>query len=386
MKVGLFVKIAWLYVWRSRRSTIVLGVMVFAAVTALVFLSSLAIGTNDAMIRNSVGLFAGHISGEDLPRDADPGRLQVRGVRQVLMRKRLPVRLTHEEHTETVVLYGVHPAQEKAATALWKKSVAGRYVEEDRNELYLSEPAAKLLHLAVGRKVSAELLPGRDPVTLTVCGIYRSGLSSLDFGVGFVPYPKLPASQASVSAAIFIEDGADVEAVMTTYDRLPYASRLKPWTAFMPDLEQLVELNFISMSIVMVLVFGVVALGISCALIIFILKNIREHGIMKAMGVLPSESALLIFVEVTLMTVVASAVGTAAGALVVTAVARTGIDLTAFTSHNQYFAISGVIFPRLTTYSLWLPMVLSVVFGLLAAVWPSVFVVRAKAADILRSI
>ena len=143
----------------------------------------------------------------------------------------------------------------------------------------------------------------------------------------------------------------------------------------MPDLEQLVELNFVSMTIVMVLVFGVVTLGISCALIVFILKNIREHGIMKAMGVLPSESVLLIFTEVTLVTVVASAAGTLVGAL---AVAQTGIDLTAFTSHDQYFAISGIIYPRLTSFSLWLPLLLSIVFGFLAAVWPSVLVVREK--------
>jgi hypothetical protein len=86
------------------------------------------------------------------------------------------------------------------------------------------------------------------------------------------------------------------------------------------------------------------------------------------------------------MTVVASVAGTLAGALAVAAVAQTGVDLTAFTSHNQYFAISGIIYPRLTSFSLWLPLLLSIVFGFLAAVWPSVLVVREKAADILRSI
>ncbi len=386
MKFGIIIQMALLYVWRSWRSTIVLGVMVFTAVAALVFLSSLAVGTNDAMIRNSVGLFAGHISGEDLPQEVETGGLQTSGVRQVLIRKKLSVRLTNAERSETVVLYGVHPAREKETTALWKKSVSGRYIEEGRAEIYLSEPAARLLGLAVGMKVSAEFLRGHNASVLSVCGIYRTGISILDFGVGFVPYHILPASEADTSAAIFIEDGADLKSVLASYDHLPYASRLTPWMAFMPDLEQLVELNFVSMTIVMVLVFGVVTMGISCALIVFILKNIREHGIMKAMGVLPSESVLLIFTEVTLVTVVASAAGTLAGALAVAAVAQTGIDLTAFTSHNQYFAISGIIYPRLTSFSLWLPLLLSIVFGFLAAVWPSVLVVREKAADILRSI
>jgi len=40
----------------------------------------------------------------------------------------------------------------------------------------------------------------------------------------------------------------------------------------MPDLKQLIDLNYISMSIVILLVFGVVSLGIACAFVIVILK------------------------------------------------------------------------------------------------------------------
>ena len=154
----------------------------------------------------------------------------------------------------------------------------------------------------------------------------------------------------------------------------------------MPDLKQLIDLNFVSMGIVMVLVFGIVSLGISCAFIIFILKNLREHGIMKAMGILPTESVLLIVIQVAILTLAVSLAGDVAGALAVLGFARIGIDLTAFTSHNQYFVVSGIIYPRLTFYSLFWPPVLAMVFGMLAAVWPCIFVIRKKAADILRTI
>jgi ABC-type lipoprotein release transport system permease subunit len=167
---------------------------------------------------------------------------------------------------------------------------------------------------------------------------------------------------------------------------LPGSPDFRSWSDFMPDLKQLIDLNFLSMGIVMVLVFGIVSLSISCAFIIYILKNLREHGIMKAMGFLPSEFACLILLQVTLLTVLASLVGTTVGALTSSAMARVGIDLTALTSHNQYFVVSGVIYPRLTAYSLCTPPLLAVIFGMLAAIWPSVFVIREKAADILRSI
>jgi hypothetical protein len=65
-------------------------------------------------------------------------------------------------------------------------------------------------------------------------------------------------------------------------------------------------------------------------------------------------------------------------------VSNTGIDLTAFTSHNRYFAVSGIVIPRLTVYSLWAPPVVAFCFGLMASIWPAVLVVRSKTADILR--
>ena len=152
----------------------------------------------------------------------------------------------------------------------------------------------------------------------------------------------------------------------------------------MPDLVQLIDLNYLSMSIVMVLVFGVVSVGIACAFVIFILKNIREYGIMKAMGVTSREMTLLILSEVVLMNLVACGVGILAGVLAVSLVGQSGIDLSGFTSHNRYFAVSGLIFPRLTFYSLIAPPALAIFFSMLSAVWPTVLVTRKKAADILR--
>jgi len=379
-------RLAVLYVWRSRRSTAVLGVMVLSAVAALVFLSSLAMGTNDAMIRNSVGLFSGHIAGDHLPPEWNRKQLEVPGVQAVLLRRSMPVRLWRQGLVEPVLLFGIRPDEEKAHTFLWKKTVSGRYPRPGESVLYLSEATAQRLKARVGDSIRFDIQPGVPGGTLTLCGIYRTGISALDQGMAFCPVAAFPASGGSLSAAVFLDDGVDPKTVLALYRARFGPSPLKAWTEFMPDLKQLIDLNFVSMGIVMLLVFGVVALGISCAFVIFILKNLREHGIMKAMGVLPSETAYLLAAQVGMLTLLASAAGTALGALATASFARIGIDLTSLTSHNPYFAVSGIIYPRLTAYSLCLPPLLAVVFGQLAAVWPLIFVVRARAADILRSI
>jgi hypothetical protein len=87
------------------------------------------------------------------------------------------------------------------------------------------------------------------------------------------------------------------------------------------------------------------------------------------------------------MNLMACTAGLVVGMLAAWGVGRMGgIDLTAFTSHNRYFAVSGVIYPRLTSFSLWAPPAVSVVFSLIAAAWPAVLVARKRAADILRMI
>jgi ABC-type lipoprotein release transport system permease subunit len=303
-----------------------------------------------------------------------------------LIRKKRSIWLSHLDETTAAVLLGVNPSEEKRHTTLWKKTVHGRYLEPGEAALFLSQAVAGKLNATVGDLVQIGFKPGSTVAEWGVCGIYQTGISYLDNGLAFCPMEVFPGSNFGRSTAVFLADGTDGDKILATYRKLSGTSEFRAWTDFMPDLKQLIDLNFVSMGIVMVLVFGIVSLGISCAFVIFILKNLREHGIMKAMGILPTEAVLLIVTQVAVLTLAASLAGDLAGALVVLGFARIGIDLTAFTSHNPYFVVSGIIYPRLTFYSLFWPPVLAIVFGLLAAVWPSVFVIRKKAADILRTL
>ena len=67
-----------------------------------------------------------------------------------------------------------------------------------------------------------------------------------------------------------------------------------------------------------------------------------------------------------MLTLCAVVVGMVAGVFAVMLFAKVGIDLTSLTSHNQYFVVSGVIYPRLTAVSLLPPPVLAIAKLLLA--------------------
>ncbi len=381
-------RIAFLFLVRSGRATAALSVMVITAVAALIFLSALAVGVKDAMLRNTVGLFSGHVTGYDLPESIQTQDLVVQGVDAVLKRIYLPGILTGGRLSQPVLLCGIDPVRETAHTALKMKISEGRYPLTGQREILISRDAAQTLGAQIGDRLGFSFQPGDSSLEYVVSGLYYTGLDALDREMAFCPLEMMPAKDLPWSAAVFLTGGVTTDAILKIYRQLgPEPVRFESWETQMPDLRQLIDLETISMAIVIFLVFGVVAIGIACSFVIFIIRNLREYGIMRAMGVTTAEMSVLIVAKVILMNFVACSVGLFFGMLAVLVVAHTGgIDISAFTSYNRYFAVSGVINPRLTAFSLWAPPATSLLFSLLAAVWPAVMVARKKAADILRLI
>jgi ABC-type lipoprotein release transport system permease subunit len=379
-----WLRIAALFLLRSVRSTLILSLMVLSAVSTMIFLAAMCVGVNDAMIRNSVELYAGHITASGLPADLAEEKLRVPGVRKVLKRNGVPGILGSDANMEAVVMIVVDADEEINTTALAKKTISGHYPERGTAGIYLGRETAEKLRVHPGDSVTfGSGIDGRR-FSLEVAGTYRTGFDQLDRGMAFCPRGTLELGETPWSAAVFLEEGVDPAVVTAAYEAaFTGLGQFRTWSELMPDLKELIDLNYVSMGIVLVVVFGVVSLGVGCAFVIFILKNLREFGIMKAMGVTPWESAWLIAVEAIWMSLTASCLAVGVGALVTLLVGRTGIDLGHFTSHNRYFTVSGVIFPRLTWFSLTVPPVLALFSSLVAAVWPAVIVIRKRAADIL---
>ena len=380
-----WLKVAFLFLFRSLRSTGILSLMLVTAVAALIFLSALAVGVNDAMIRNSVSLYAGHISVFNLPEETPKDKLAVSGVTAVLKRHDFPGNLIHGNTAKDIRLTEIDPDAERRVTAVSKKIVDGVYLSNAQGQIFIGQPVAKKLGVTSGDSILFTPVAGAQSKIFQVAGIYRTGIDQIDGEIAFCPLGSVVSPSTGWSAAVFLREGVEPESIISAYrDVLPGTVVFKSWETLMPDLKQLIDLNYVSMSIVILLVFGVVSLGIACAFVILILKTIREYGIIKAMGVTSGETMLLIIFEVVLMNLLASILGIFLGIAISLLVRETGIDLTAFTSHNRYFAVSGVIYPRLTLFAWAVPPALAFLFSLVASIWPAVLVARRRAAEVLR--
>ncbi len=382
-----WIKTASHFLLRSWRSTGLITVMVVSAVSSLIFLSSLAMGVNDTMIKNAVSLFSGHISGINIPENITEKEFLTHGVAGVLKRIYTPGFLYHGDSMEMVRLISVNPDKEIQFTAMAKKIIKGRYLEAHKNEIILSQTTAERLNSQPGDHIRFSTGKNSADVELIVAGIYKTGIDQFDRGVSFCTMGVIPVRSMPWQAAIFLDNGVNKDLIAANYrQRKTEGMDFKTWSDLMPDLEQLISLNYLSMGIVIIMVFMVVSFGIACAFSIFILRDIREYGIMKVMGITPMETAFLIFSEVIIINLLASSMGVMMGTAAVLLFQNIGINLSAYTSHNQYFIVSGVIFPRLTPFSIWLPPASALLFSIPAALWPTLFVIKKSPADILRSI
>jgi len=388
IRIGFWSRIAFFFLVRSGRATAALSIMVITAVAVLIFLSALAVGVKDAMLRNTVGLFSGHITGYNLKNLIMTKDLKIEGVESVLRRFYLQGVISDRDLSLPLVVCGIDSVLEIDQTSLPQKLLEGRYPLAGQREILISRTIADVLGVHTGDTLNFTFRPESRSLVFSVSGIFQSGMDMLDRGIAFIPLNLAFLKKKPWSAAIFIKTGIDQEHVMQIYrQRFPAPARFDSWEVQMPDLKQLIDLEAVSMVIVILLVFGVVAIGIACSFVIFIIQNMREYGILKAMGVTTTEMSLLIVAKVVLMNILACATGLLIGLIAVLAVANLGgIDISRFTSHNQYFSVSGVILPRLTMFSLWAPPATAMLFSLLAAFWPAAMVARKKAADILRMV
>ncbi len=390
--IGFWIRIALLFLIRSGRSAATLSVMVITAVSALIFLSALSVGVNDAMLRNTAGLFSGHITGYGMDASINKEDLMTKGVKGVLQRVYVPGVLSNGNSDKSQMLCGVDPDGETAVTELPKTISEGTYPKKGQPQMLISRTLADELRLRIGDSAVFRSESPDMRLSFTVSGIYRGRTEQPDQYIAFCPLDVIPLKNFSWTAAVFLHNDVMPQKIIDRYrekwpDKYSDRYRFESWETLMPDLQQLMELENISMSIVILLVFGVVAVGIACSFVIFIIRNMREYGIMKAMGVSTGEMSLLIVMKVAEMNAIACVLGLLIGSITVWAVAEYGgIDISAFTSHNQYFTVSGIIYPRLTAFSLLAPPVTAFVFSLIAAIWPAVLVARKKASDIIRMI
>jgi len=371
--------LAFRFIIRHRRKTVANSCFIIAGTAILVLLHGITVGINDAMILNTTSIHYGHAFME-VPPGAGPEKIAAdlsgsKTAEKVLLRYRFTSLLRKDAAIIPSVVYAVEPEKESVTTAVAGRIIDGRYPSGSAKEILMGAGTAERLNAKTGDTVT--IIEGRSGTAgdFIVSGIFRTRIERLDEGVSYIPEQALDHGMKINSTAelsVFITPGTDISAAERELDRtVPPGLSLKTWEQLMPDLVQLIRMNGVSTKIIMTLVFVLVGFGIGNNFIMTIVERFRELGILRAMGATPGELILLVFLENFLLCLLATFAGLAAGWLLSAAAAYHGIDLGAFTSHNQYFVVSGVVHPRVTLSGLYMPALIAIVISAVSSYIPT---------------
>ena len=364
-------RMVWRSLSRRARRSVVTFAGVALAVASLVLLAALMEGVGEAMIRNSVAVQVGHVhvtwpDRSALALGARPSLAAVPDLRTPLWRKRRAGLLRLGDRESTAAIYAVDPAAERSESAEPLKVVRGHYLDSP-GSVVIGSSLAEALGANVGDTVQVQI-PGADPLSLRVGGIFDTGVEILDRSAQ-VALEDLPGPVNDL--AVVLHSPRSAEAAARALARLFPQAAVATWREALPELVQLISLNRVAMNVVFALALLILAFGISNAAFMSVSERTRELGILQAMGMRPWQIVLMMLAEVAVLVCAAGACGIAIGCGTTEILRHVGLDLGAWTSANPHFLVSGVVYPRLTPYAVVTPAVVAAVCVLLAGVLPA---------------
>jgi len=131
-------------------------------------------------------------------------------------------------------------------------------------------------------------------------------------------------------------------------------------------------------------VFVAMAFGIANTMLMAVYERLREFGVMRSLGLSRVRLMALIALESAVLTLAGTAIGLGLGFALVAWLGERGIDLSAFSDALERYGIGTRVFLRAGWDDAVTPLLLALVTGLVAAVWPGVRAIRMRPAEALR--
>jgi len=369
----LLVKLAWRNLLRNFRRTALTVALIAIGVAAMAIAWAVFDGGNNQSINMMTGTFTGHVQihlkgytdDPSLDRtfaasDVDIARLSgVPGVRAIAPRLQAPVMISTDDNSRGVLLVGVDPRQEQAVTSLHKKLTAGQWISNDQaGGVVIGHTLAKALKIGIGDDV-AVLTQGMQgsigALRLKVAGIYATGNDMVD---GLQAFISLNDAKTLFSAG---EQLTTLALKLDHYDRsqaavegliglLPPAFEVKGWAQLLPDMAQKVNFHEWVATIVMVMLFGIVAVGVANTILMSVLERMREFGAVMALGAPPAQVFWLIMMEAAVLGLLGFIIGMVIGGGAVACFGTVGIDFSSQSDALQQMpGLSNKLYPHLAS-------------------------------------
>ncbi len=320
-------RLAWRNLFRHRRRTLLLVVVVAYATLAIIFFWGFTDGFLDSIMNAQGRLVAAPVlvtteayHGDPDPSNAlaDPASLETLALQDPRVHAAAPRidfgALLRSPYTmEGVMARGVDPTREGRVSDLPRSVAAGRMLQGP-GEIVLGQGLAERLDVRLGERVAvdASALAGPQALGLRLVGLIDAGTAAVDDHVALVDLADarmLTGVSGATGVALDVPLGQETAAAAAVNERLSGSAHAFAVGELLGALQRGLAAERIQM-IPMGLLFSLfAAVAVTTTVVVSVLERIREFGVIVALGLDQASLAWL----VTFESVFSTALGWLAG-------------------------------------------------------------------------
>jgi ABC-type lipoprotein release transport system permease subunit len=386
-------RLAWRYLWRNHRRTIVMLGAISIGAWAMIFMTALTRGMVDQMISDGISVIPGHVQVHNPDYLDDPSianrialtdkelanRFADAGFDAWASRVRVPAVITSERDSRGVTLLGIDPDAEREFSFVDYNEVIGRFLESsDDKGVVIGAKLAGTLDTEVGKRI---VLMSQDPDNeiadrgFRVVGLFHANMEIYEDTYVFIgkrTAQKMLRIGDSVSEVVFV--GNDYRNVEPVFEKVAAAVddslRVSRWTEVDTYLGTMLGVMDGFMLIWVVVIFLALSFGLVNTLVMAVFERVREIGLMLALGMKPMSILGQIIIESMMLLAVGLLIGDVLAYVTVKPL-ESGIDISIVAKGMEMFGASSVLYPKLYLNDVILSNVVVLVLGFLASLSPA---------------
>ena len=366
-------RLAWRYLWRNHRRTIIMLGAITVGVWAMIFMTALSRGMVEQMLEDGISVLPGHVQMHHPDYVDDPSivnrvpftddelaaRFDDAGFVAWASRVKVPAVITSERESRGVTLLGIDPEAERESSFVDFDAVEGRFLEgPDDTGIVIGAKLADTLDTRVGKRV---VLMSQDPDNeiadrgFRVVGLFTASMPSYEDSfvfVGKTTAQKMLRIGASTTEVFFIGD--DYRDVEPTWQKVIAAVddgvEVRRWYDIDTYLGTMLRVMDGFVLVWVVVIFLALSFGLVNTLVMAVFERVREIGLMMA------------------------AVGLLIGDLLAWASVKAiedGVDISAVAEGMEMMGAASVLYPKLLLKDVVLANVVVLILGFFASLSPA---------------
>ncbi len=400
-------KLAYRNFFRNTRRSIISGISVALAITAIIFARSYIGGILQNMSGNVIRLISGHITittkeyerrerliplSESIELSDDFYQsLPEDDIELISPRIKFGVLLGEDELSIPALGYALNPEKERDIAGLQKRLVEGTYIKSGERSAILGKGLAERLNMTVGDTMTVITRTAYDSPTgmnLIIKGLFRTGIGGIDRSIFYIPL--------DVGQTLLDLEGRATEVIILVKDpgnaiQIAQSMKLGDDYSIVPYQYNNV-LRYVNLAEAIYSIFYLVVLLVACSaiantMLMIVFERTKEIGMMKALGLNNLSIVGLLTIEAGIIGLVGSFLGTVVGTILSYWLKYEGIDISMVSSTaSADLPFGPIIYLAPTPFIVISAFLLGLLITIIVALLPISRAIRINPAKALKTV